>query len=243
MASTSNNLRGIGSVAGQLVRQVEQGGSTATKAFSQLEDLAANADPHVRRQLSHWLDEHELMNAARYDGDAFATEGLQDRYGGGLNEAEQACLNRIRDASAGHHTRFVVVTDIGRDHDDEVAFLQLMGLHKLGIADIAAVVTNYGNPESVRQRAGLASGLIRDLGLKNVPVAAGSYAGRSVPAQDYEFRASYADGPISKKNGLDLMVETLRRAPPRSITLLLIAGMTDAAQLNEGRYAASRKAA
>jgi ADP-ribose pyrophosphatase len=150
-----------------------------------------------------------------------------------LTGAEKLQLARIKELAGDTKTSFLVVSDVGRDHDDEVALLQLAALTRLGVADVLGVVTNYGTPDVVAHRADLAAGLLDQLGLGNVPVAAGSNAGKPVAAQSYEFQAPYANGARSQLGGLELMKQQLERAPDKSVSLMLLAGMTDAAELAE----------
>lgn len=146
-----------------------------------------------------------------------------------------------------------VITDPGRDPDDEVLFVQLSGLIRLGMAEVAGAVVNQSPLE---QRANLASatfnafsrgipsgvfdvksrivkGLLKTLKMDKVPVAMGSEGDVSHKLRPYEFDVPYlgfANGeniyPDGHKFIKDKFLEA--RNENKKISLLLVSGMKDA---------------
>ena len=159
-------------------------------------------------------------------------------------------------AGRGNHPKnLLVVTDLGRDPDDEVLFLQLAGLARLGMANIKGVVVNQS---PIIERAALAKATldafadasvvkgqnrfasiiraqINALGLDNVPVAVGTYGDAGHVLRDYEFNASYLSSDHQKglkRSGQTLIKDQLvdLHRKDEKATLLLVSAMQDADQ-------------
>ena len=123
----------------------------------------------------------------------------------------------------------IVVTDIGRDVDDEYCLVLLSALKRMHLLNPIAVITTLAPEE---KRAHLARGVLDSLGMPGVPVGVGT-AGGVVEGVELEvYPADYAR-PCScvVKDGIQLMVEGLRASPDKSVQLLVIAAFTDVATL------------
>ncbi|MCS5596471.1 MAG: hypothetical protein NZ828_04395 [Alphaproteobacteria bacterium] len=147
----------------------------------------------------------------------------------------------------------VVVTDLGRDPDDEVFFLQLIGLSRLGMANIKGVIVNQ-TPLSTRAR--LMKGMfnsfaamdvtghapifnkavraqISALELDNIPVAMGTDGDAGHVLRSYEFNAPYLQSVHAsdlQQSGQALLKTICEKAVAdnQKITLMLISAMHDA---------------
>jgi inosine-uridine nucleoside N-ribohydrolase len=120
-----------------------------------------------------------------------------------------------------------VITDPGRDQDDEDVLVMLNRAVRLGILECLGVVANL-RPSQMRAR--LARGTLNILGLKDVPVGFGS--GFEMLHDDglaYEFRAGYLAGENEVVSGYQMIRSTFERAPKGGIVLTLISQLTDAA--------------
>lgn len=142
--------------------------------------------------------------------------------------------------------RFVIVGDFGKDLDDEdtvvfqdgerrhrdMSFVSTEGSRRQDLFELAAVVANLAPPI---QRARLAKGTLRQLGQPNVPVGIGTDCGNSPKGHDHEFaNIPYMAEEADLENGAELLVRTLEAADDNSITLVLISGLTDVAELLRG---------
>lgn len=127
-------------------------------------------------------------------------------------------------------TRLLVVTDIGRDQDDETTLTALAGLAHRDQVQLEGVVANL-QPSDMRAR--LAKGALQQLHLEQVPVAIGSAAGQAnLKPAAHEFSASYMAEPSEvSADGQALLKQQLQDSPDGSNTLLLLSGMTDGYQL------------
>lgn len=127
-------------------------------------------------------------------------------------------------------SRLLVVSDIGRDQDDEATMVALSQLVAEDQVQLEGVVANL-NPSA--QRACLARGVLDSLGHQEVPVAVGSDAGQpNLKPHPHEFEASYMGSPDSLAgDGQALLKQQLEESGPKETTLLLISGMTDGYQL------------
>lgn len=121
--------------------------------------------------------------------------------------------------------KLVIITDAGRDHDDEVALTVAAGLSKAGSLSIACVVANL---KPALMRARLVKGILDTVGLSDVPVGVGTAVDENSNPQPYEFDASYLSRQESFPDGQLLLKETFAKADDKSLTLLLISGLTDA---------------
>lgn len=128
-----------------------------------------------------------------------------------------------------------VITDPGRDQDDEDVLVMLNRLIRLEILQVMGVVANMA---PALQRARLAKGSLNELGLPNLAVGIGTAANQTEKdGLDYQFAVSYLAERETLVDGKELILETLRQARPKSIVLLLISALTDAADvLREHHY-------
>ena len=139
--------------------------------------------------------------------------------------------------------RFVIVGDFGKDLDDEdtvvfqdgerrarnMAFVNTEGGRRQDLFELAAVVANLAPPV---QRARLAKGTLRQLGQPGVPVGIGTDCGNSPNGHDHEFvNIPYMADEADLEDGAALLVRTLEAADDKSITMVLISGLTDVAGL------------
>ena len=124
-------------------------------------------------------------------------------------------------------TPLVIITDPGKDLDDEMALVLLSALWKVGLADPRCVVTNL---HPAAERATLARGTLDVLGMHHVPVGCGSDGGDlSSPPLNLP---SYAPTPSQPfPSGAELLDSVLKAAEDRSLTLLLISSLKDGADL------------
>lgn len=122
-----------------------------------------------------------------------------------------------------------IFMDPGRDQDDEDVLVSINRFIRLEILNVLGVVANLA--PSV-QRARLAKGSLNVLGQSTIPVGIGT----SCKQQDddglhYQFAVSYLSETDEVQDGEKLIFDTLRAAQPKSIVLLLISGLTDAAEV------------
>jgi len=126
--------------------------------------------------------------------------------------------------------KVVVITDPGPDPNDVKALLVLAMAHAHAQIELAAVVANGGAHPA--RRAQLARLILDRVGESAVPVGVGS-AGTFVPEQPHEC-AMRGFGAVDRARLLDgqaLLARTLRRATRSSVTMLLISGLRDFADL------------
>jgi hypothetical protein len=120
-----------------------------------------------------------------------------------------------------------VITDPGRDQDDEDVMVMLNRYVRVRILDLLGAVANLA--PSIK-RAKLAKGTFKSLGLGQVPVGIGtSCAQKDDDGLEYQFAVGYLAAHDELENGRDLIQRVLEQAPKKSVVLLLISGMTDAA--------------
>lgn len=122
-----------------------------------------------------------------------------------------------------------VITDPGRDQDDEDTLVLLNRAVRLGILDVMGVVANL---QPSIERARLARGTLQVLGMNDVPVGFGS--GHSMVDDDslpYEFQVGYISKRDEVVDGERLVLETLSNAPDKGVVLTLISTLTDAARV------------
>lgn len=121
----------------------------------------------------------------------------------------------------------LVVMDPGRDQDDEDVLVMLNRFIRLEILNMMGVVANLA-PSTKRAR--LAKGTLNLLGQSTIPVGIGTSC--TQPENDgleYQFAVSYLAETTEITDGKELILKTLREARPKTIVLLLISGLTDAA--------------
>lgn len=124
--------------------------------------------------------------------------------------------------------RVLVVTDPGRDPDDEVLFTQLAGLTRLGYAQVAGIIVNQ---TPLAERAQFAKATFKAMGLADVPVAIGTEGDVTHKLRDYEFNAPYLTGHEEvAPDGQAFLKEQMEKAQREGVkvTLLLVSGMKDA---------------
>ncbi|HMY54060.1 MAG TPA: nucleoside hydrolase [Candidatus Obscuribacter sp.] len=128
-----------------------------------------------------------------------------------------------------------VITDPGRDQDDEDVLTMLNRMIRLEILRVMGVIANLA-PSSMRAR--LAKGTLKQLGQPDIAVGIGSACQQTDDdGLDYQFAVSYLAEHDSVVDGKELIYNTLKQARPKSIVLLLISGLTDAAAvLREHHY-------
>ena len=121
----------------------------------------------------------------------------------------------------------IVVTDVGRDVDDEYCLVLLSALKRMHLLNPIAIISTLAPQE---KRAHLARGVLDSLGMPGVPVGVGSSGGVAEGVELEVYSADYAR-PCScvVKDGVQLMVEGLRASPDKSVQLLIIAALTDVA--------------
>lgn len=128
-----------------------------------------------------------------------------------------------------------VIMDPGRDQDDEDVLVALNRFIRLEILNVMGVVANLAPS---KQRARLAKGSLDLLGQNTIPVGIGtSCQQQDDDGLDYQFAVSYLAQTEKLVDGKELIYNTLKEARPKSIVLLLISGLTDAAEvLKEHHY-------
>jgi len=141
-----------------------------------------------------------------------------------LSDSELKTLQQLKDLQTTQQ-HLVIISDAGRDHDDEVALTVAAGLSKLGLLKIEGVVANLKPAES---RARLIKGILNTVGLTDVPVGIGTAIDENSFPQPYEFNASYISEEKDFPDGQNLLKQLLEKSPDKSLTLLLISGLTDA---------------
>jgi len=119
-------------------------------------------------------------------------------------------------------TKAIIIGDFGKDLDDEHTLVLAAGLIKSGHLDLLGVIANL-NPAD--ERAQIARGTLKQLGLDNIPVGCGSNVS-DTGSESYEFDISY----MSKENiesGDNLLLRLFNDAKENSITLILQSALTD----------------
>ena len=122
-----------------------------------------------------------------------------------------------------------VIMDPGRDQDDEDVLVGLNRFIRLQVLNVLGVVANLAPSQ---KRARLAKGSLKELGQDTIPVGVGTSCNQ--PDDDgleYQFAVGYLAPTDELKDGEELIRSTLAAARPKSIVLLLISGLTDAAEV------------
>lgn len=129
----------------------------------------------------------------------------------------------------------LVIMDPGRDQDDEDTLVLINRLIRLEILNVMGVVANLAPS---LKRARLAKGTLNQLGQRTIPVGAGtSCLQQDDDGLSYQFAVGYLAETSEVEDGKELMLRMLSQARPKSIVLLLISGLTDAAAvLKESQY-------
>ena len=137
--------------------------------------------------------------------------------------------------------RIFIITDAGRDHDDELAFALLAGLQRQGRVEIVGAIANL-HPTDLRAR--LVKGAFQSMGL-DIPVAAGIAGEPDHTHKPYEFAVPYlARETDILPCGQQLLKQACEDvvAAGTQLNLLLISGMMDADQFLEEHPDLARKA-
>lgn len=122
-----------------------------------------------------------------------------------------------------------VVTDAGRDQDDEDVLVMLNRYIRMGILDMLGAVANMA-PADMRAR--LTKGTLTALGQGNIPVGVGTGAlQKESDGMSYEFAVGYLAERREVEDGRELLDRILLEAKPNSVVLLLISAHTDAANV------------
>src|SRR5262245_39456603 len=118
-----------------------------------------------------------------------------------------------------------IVTDPGKDLDDECTLVLACALARLGLVKILGVVAAL---VPACKRAQLAKGTLTELGYPDVPVGVGSDMHEDGGASDHEFDGvPYMSARAEVGEGSKLFIRELTNAPDNSVTLLVLAGMAD----------------
>uniref|UniRef100_A0A7S4SA71 Guanylate cyclase domain-containing protein n=2 Tax=Ditylum brightwellii TaxID=49249 RepID=A0A7S4SA71_9STRA len=126
-------------------------------------------------------------------------------------------------------TPIIVITDIGRDVDDEYALVLLASLARMHLLDPIAVVATL-SPQ--RERAYLARGVLDILGFPNIPIGIGSCGGAKGKAGLDVYSAEYSRScSCIYECGVELMARALSASPDKSVQVFCIGSLTDAATL------------
>lgn len=133
-------------------------------------------------------------------------------------------------ASAENAPQLLIISDPGKSMDDENAFILLARLARLALLKPLGVVACLMPAE---MRARLTKGTLNLLGLRDVFVAVGSDCGiKDTGESAHEFEGvSYLHPRHDLAESWVAAPLLLSSAPGKSVTVLIIAGMTDAAQL------------
>eukprot|EP00930_Biecheleria_cincta_P088708 TRINITY_DN7795_c0_g2_i3.p1 TRINITY_DN7795_c0_g2~~TRINITY_DN7795_c0_g2_i3.p1 ORF type:complete len:877 (+),score=158.51 TRINITY_DN7795_c0_g2_i3:44-2674(+) len=120
----------------------------------------------------------------------------------------------------------LMISDDGKDPDDELAKVLLSTLTHRGLAECYGFIANLS---PAKDRARLAKGTLNELGLHGVPVGVGHDMIASNGAK-YEFDAPYmADASACEENGVALFAKILKGLDDEThVTVVCMSGLTDA---------------
>jgi len=124
----------------------------------------------------------------------------------------------------------VIITDPGKDNDDELALIMARTMCDMDLFDLRAVIANLRPSDA---RAKLARGTLDCLGMSDVPVAAGT-DGKSQTHTDTFSSTIVGTGYDYCVNAVEpdselLLEQVFEDAEPGSLVLLLISSLTDTA--------------
>lgn len=126
-------------------------------------------------------------------------------------------------------TPVVVITDIGRDVDDEMAMVLLSALKRKNRLNPVAVITTL-SPQW--NRAHLARGSLDTLGMADVPVGVGGRGGVADGVELEVYAAAHTrPSPSIHESGIELACHALKSVPPKSAQILCLASLSDLALL------------
>jgi hypothetical protein len=168
-----------------------------------------------------------------------------------LSSAQAAALKALGTQPNEHAERLLLFTDPNKDPDDLALLLQLRELRDRGFVRVdGAILTTLGSYEVRMERARFAKGAMNWMGLNDAAIGVG--ANYPMFNKDDEAKAAGIPGIIKaadhvkflpggktllapsreiSANGLEMAIQMLRRAPDKSINMVITAGMTDAAAL------------
>jgi len=145
---------------------------------------------------------------------------------------------RGRQSSPQRGLEFLVTMDPGQDLDDEMLLVLLAALTQRGLLACRGVITCLAPADL---RAQLAAGTLRSLGLSGVPTAAGTDGGggggeaaavEEMKKVRYLVRGLSSTGAQSGlRAGFALMRSSLLAAEDRSLVLVVVSSLKDAAEL------------
>lgn len=127
----------------------------------------------------------------------------------------------------------VMVTDAGKDLDDEHALVLAAGLHRMGFINFIGAIANL---EPAKDRARLVKGTLNELGFPNISVGIGSACFKGGTNQKHETEAPYAPEGLNLylTGGQYLFYHFFQDFEDKSIALVLNSGLTDAASFFMG---------
>lgn len=137
--------------------------------------------------------------------------------------------------------QLIIITDPNKDPDDLLTFVIASHLQKEHLIDIKGIITTCGDFKARKRRALCTKGAFLSLGL-DIPVGVGiDYPYESIQRERYDKNvveshtslARFVQSPQNniEEDGTKLLLQLLKEAPERSLTLLIIAGMADIANL------------
>jgi inosine-uridine nucleoside N-ribohydrolase len=154
-----------------------------------------------------------------------------------LTTPEENVLQELQRKKPSEPDSLILFTDPNKDPDDVATYVMAAQLAKDGHIHVKAVVTTLGDEKVRTQRAQLAKGVFNGLGLPEVSVA----VGRDYPMDDKQRQehAKFLAGGQSllasetevRRDSREALLEQLRGCADRSVTFLVIAGMSDAQDL------------
>lgn len=123
----------------------------------------------------------------------------------------------------------LIISDDGKDPDDELAKVLLSSLTRRGLAKCYGFISNL---HPAKERARLARGTLDQLGMESIPVGVGENM-VSTTHGEYEFNAGYMGALENcKENGVELFVEILQGLEKgTTATLVCLSGLADAWRL------------
>jgi len=171
------------------------------------------------------------------------SDGFKSSFKGyvSLTDSEKQAIEMLRSNKPEQPERIVMITDPNHDPDDLVTYVISAQLQKEGFIKMEAIVTTLGDQETRTKRAKFAKGAFNSLGLDDIQVGVGSdykyYNDKRVMADqkffddiDQNALRIVNDGSNINLNGQDLLLETFQKAEDKSLTIAIIAGMTDIAK-------------
>ena len=126
--------------------------------------------------------------------------------------------------------RVYTFTDPGLDPDDILSAWLMVRLQQRGLIQVLGMTANFAPPI---MRGRLLKGALNILGAREIPVAIGSDCNSIHSIRDYEFDFPLASSGEILNSALFQTVLNMERLEDRSLTLVLISGLTDIAEAIE----------